>query len=233
MEIWANAISQLEQKIQYTFKDKKLIGQALTHSSFANEQKINQLPNYERIEFLGDAVLELVASQYFYENFPNMSEGQMTKQRSAAVCEPALAHCGRAMDLGRFILLGRGEEHTGGRRRDSIIADVLEGVIGALYLDGGLPVALDFINRFILSDLKAQELFNDNKTMLQEFIHQHALGKLSYKLVAETGPEHDKEFHVELFLDDIKKGGGVGKNKKAAEQQAAFKVLASLRSSQH
>lgn len=228
MEIWRTTIEQLEEKIEYKFTDKKLIGQALTHSSFTNEQKINRLTNYERIEFLGDAVLELVSSQYFYENFPAMAEGQMTKLRSAAVCEQALAHCGRAMDLGGFILLGRGEEQTGGRRRDSIIADVMEGIIGALYLDGGLPAAVRFIHRFVLSDVDAQEIFNDHKTVLQEYAQQQSLGQLRYSLAAETGPEHNKEFQVEVYLNDVRQGVGTGKNKKTAEQQAALQALKNI-----
>ncbi len=218
-------MADLEQRIGYRFKDKMLLRQALTHSSFANEQKINHYPNYERLEFLGDAVLELAASQFLFETYPDMAEGQMTKLRSAAVCEPSLAYCARDVGLGDYILMGRGEENTGGRKRDSIIADVIEAVIGAIYLDGGLEAARCFTSRYILSDLEERKLFHDSKSMIQEYAQREGIGGLRYELVAETGPEHAKEFTVELYLQNEKKGSGVGKNKKAAEQQAAYHAL--------
>ncbi len=229
MQILAETIKELEQKIEYCFRDKTLIRQALTHSSFANEQKINRYKNYERIEFLGDAVLELVASQYLFETFPDMPEGQMTKVRSSTVCEPALAYCAKDIELEKYILLGKGEERTGGRNRDSIISDVMEAVIGAIYLDGGLPQAKAFIHKFILSDMEDKQLFYDSKTIIQEYAQQGGLGSLKYQLIAETGPEHKKEFHVELYLQDQKIGSGVGKNKKAAEQQAAYQALLAIK----
>lgn len=222
-------MAELEQKIGYSFRDKMLLRQALTHSSFANEQKINRFPNYERMEFLGDAVLELAASQYFFETYPDMAEGQMTKLRAAAVCESALAYCARDIGLGDYILMGRGEENTGGRKRDSIIADVIEAVIGAVYLDGGLEAAKGFIYEYVLSDLEERQLFHDSKSMIQEYVQQEGIGNIRYELVAETGPEHAKQFYVELYLKDEKKGAGVGKNKKAAEQQAAYHALRQIR----
>ena len=145
-------LRRLEEKIQYCFRDQTLLRQALTHSSFSNEQKINRYPDYERLEFLGDAVLELVSSDYMFHENPRMSEGELTKRRSSIVCEPALAFCARQIGLERFILLGKGEEATGGRKRDSIISDVMEAVIGAVYLDSGIEEARNFIRRFILSD---------------------------------------------------------------------------------
>ena len=165
-------LKKLEEKIGYEFKDKGLMVQALTHSSFSNEQKINKLKNYERLEFLGDAVLELLSSRFFYENYPNMSEGQMTRMRSSMVCEPALAFCARDLALGNYILLGKGEEATGGRMRDSIISDVMEAVIGAIYLDGGIEKADEFVQKYIFSDLESKQLFYDSKTILQEKVQK-------------------------------------------------------------
>ncbi len=218
-------IETLEMRIGYTFQNKNLLRQALTHSSFANEQKINKWDDYERLEFLGDAVLELVSSDYLYRADPYMPEGKLTKLRSSMVCEPALAYCARDIELGNYIFLGRGEEATGGRRRESITSDVLEAVIGAIYLDGGLQHAREFINRFILSDLEDKQLFYDSKTILQELIQKNGEGKLSYALVEESGPEHDKLFRVEAMLDGKKIGAGSGRTKKHAEQQAAYQAL--------
>lgn len=221
----SRAIGQLEQRIGYTFQDKGLLKQALTHSSFANEQKINKWEDYERLEFLGDAVLELVSSEYLYRIYPHMPEGELTKKRSSMVCEPALAYCARDIELGSFIFLGRGEEATGGRKRESITSDVLEAVIGALYLDGGLSAAKAFIDRFVLSDLENKQLFYDSKTILQEQVQKNGEGRLHYILVEESGPEHDKMFRVEAMIDDRKIGEGSGRTKKHAEQQAAYQAL--------
>lgn len=215
---------ELEQKIGYEFKQKQLLQQALTHSSFSNEQKINKLKNYERLEFLGDAVLELLSSQFFFERFPDMSEGQMTRLRSSMVCEPALAFCARDLSLNKYILLGKGEEATGGRERDSIISDVMEAVLGAIYLDGGLTAADRFVKTFILSDLENKQLFYDSKSILQERV-QKAGRSLCYELLEESGPDHDKVFVVEAKIDGQAVSKGTGRNKKAAEQQAAYKVL--------
>lgn len=217
-------LKKLEEKIGYEFKDKGLMVQALTHSSFSNEQKINKFKNYERLEFLGDAVLELLSSRFFYENYPDMSEGQMTRRRSSMVCEPALAFCARDLSLGNFILLGKGEEATGGRMRDSIISDVMEAVIGAIYLDGGIEKANEFVQKFILSDLENKQLFYDSKTILQEKVQKEGLD-LVYELVSESGPDHDKVFVVEAVIDGKTVGKGQGRNKKSAEQQAAYQVL--------
>lgn len=217
-------LKKLEEKIGYEFKDKGLMVQALTHSSFSNEQKINKFKNYERLEFLGDAVLELLSSRFFYENYPDMSEGQMTRRRSSMVCEPALAFCARDLSLGNFILLGKGEEATGGRMRDSIISDVMEAVIGAIYLDGGIEKANEFVQKFILSDLENKQLFYDSKTILQEKVQKEGLD-LVYELVSECGPDHDKVFVVEAVIDGKTVGKGQGRNKKSAEQQAAYQVL--------
>lgn len=223
----SKAMEELEERIGYVFRNKKLLKQALTHSSFANEQKINKWEDYERIEFLGDAVLELVSSDYLYRMNARLSEGELTKLRSSMVCEPALAYCARDIELGQFIFLGKGEESTGGRKRDSITSDVMEAVIGAIYLDGGLDCARAFIDRFVLSDLEDKQLFYDSKTILQERVQKDGEGRLHYVLVEESGPEHDKLFRVEAMIDDRKVGEGSGRTKKHAEQQAAYQVLVS------
>ncbi len=217
-------IKELEEKIGYEFKKKELIWQALTHSSFSNEQKINKYKNYERLEFLGDAVLELLSSQFFFETYPDMPEGEMTKLRSSMVCELALAYCARDISLGDYLLLGKGEEITGGRTRDSIISDVMEAVIGALYLDGGLSEADAFVKKYILSDLESKQLFYDSKTILQEEVQRDGQS-LTYELVSETGPDHDKVFMVKARIDGQTVGKGQGRNKKSAQQQAAYQAL--------
>lgn len=222
-------LKTIQEKIGYRFNNPELLKQALTHSSFANEQKINKLKNYERLEFLGDAVLELVSSEFLFKENPNMPEGQLTKLRASMVCEPSLAYCARDIDLGSFILLGKGEEATGGRKRDSITSDVMEAVIGAIYLDGGIEEAKKYIYRFILEDLDDKILFMDSKTILQEEIQKKNNAQLRYELIAEIGPDHDKEFQVEAYLDDILVGTGVGRTKKAAEQQAAYEALVKMK----
>ena len=218
-------LRELEQKIGYCFQDKQLLKQAVTHSSYSNEQKINKSGNYERLEFLGDAVLELVSSDFIYHAHPDMAEGQMTKYRASLVCEPALAFCARQIGLETYILLGKGEEATGGRGRDSIISDVMEAVIGAIYSDSGMEEAKAYIHRFILSDLEHKQLFYDAKTVLQEEVQKDNKGKLHYELVREEGPEHDKHFVVDAMVDDVKVGSGSGHSKKAAEQKAAYEAL--------
>ncbi len=223
------ALQELQGKIGYRFQNEALLKQALTHSSFANEQKINKLNNYERLEFLGDAVLELVSSEFLYNENKDMPEGQLTRLRASMVCEPALAYCARDIQLNTYILLGKGEEATGGRTRDSIISDVMEAVIGAIFLDGGIENAQRFIYRFVLSDLEDKILFMDSKTLLQEEIQKNNTAQLRYELVGETGPDHDKQFSVRAFLDDKLIGSGVGRTKKAAEQEAAYGAILKLR----
>lgn len=222
-------LEELEEKIGYQFQKKELLRQALTHSSFANEQKINKLQDYERLEFLGDAVLELVSSDFLFRENPQMPEGKLTKLRSSMVCEPALAYCARDLELGEYMLLGRGEEATGGRHRDSITSDAMEAVIGALYLDGGFAEARDFIHRFVLSDLENKILFYDSKTVLQEMIQTDADSSFFYELKGETGPDHNKEFLVDAILNGQVVGSGRGRTKKAAEQRAAYEAILHLR----
>lgn len=223
------SLQNLEERIGYRFQNRALLKQALTHSSYTNEQKINRTKNYERLEFLGDAVLELAASDFLFRGSPDMPEGELTKQRASMVCEPSLAFCARDLELGQFILLGRGEEATGGRERDSIISDVVEAVIGAVYLDGGMEPAKTFIDRFILSDLEDKRLFYDSKSSLQELVQGKLKKDVSYELLEESGPEHDKTFRVSVHMDRECLGTGEGRTKKAAEQQAAYRALLYLR----
>ncbi len=225
-------LTELEERIGYHFKDIALLKQALTHSSFTNEQKINKLKNYERLEFLGDAVLELVSSEFLFRQHPGLPEGELTKQRASMVCEPSLAFCAKDLELGRFMLLGKGEETTGGRHRDSITSDAMEAVIGAIYLDGGMSPATEFINRFVLSDLEDKKLFYDSKSNLQELVQGRLKKNVTYELLEESGPEHDKTFRVSVRMDDRCLGTGAGRTKKAAEQQAAYKALLFLRDTQ-
>lgn len=222
---------ELEKKIGYTFQNRALLKQAVTHSSFANEQKINRQKHYERLEFLGDAVLELVSSDFLFQTHPEMPEGQLTKLRASMVCEPALAYCAKDLTLDGYIQLGRGEEATGGRYRDSIVSDVMEAVIGAIYLDGGMEPARTYIHRFILSDLENKQLFLDSKTNLQEYMQQNLKKEFHYRLVEESGPEHDKVFLVEVVMEEKVLGRGKGRTKKAAEQQAAYEALLGFRKS--
>ncbi len=219
----------LEKRIGYCFRDKMLLKQAITHSSYTNEQKINKYGHYERLEFLGDAVLELVSSEMLFTLHKDKSEGELTKMRASMVCEPSLAFCAKDLELGEFMLLGKGEECTGGRRRDSITSDAMEAVIGAIYLDGGMDAAKTFIHRFILSDLEDKQLFYDSKTTLQEFIQGKLKKEFNYILLGESGPEHDKVFEVAICMDNEIIGRGSGRTKKAAEQQAAYMALRMFR----
>ena len=227
-----HAIDELEKKIDYTFLNKNLLKQALTHSSYANEQKIRKNGDYERLEFLGDAVLEMISSEFLFKENPEMPEGKLTKLRSSLVCEPALAQCAKEIDLGSYMLLGKGEEATGGRFRESITSDVMEALIGALYLDGGYEVARNFIYKNILSDIENRILFYDSKTVLQEIIQTKPNQKLVYELIDEIGPDHNKKFIVEAILNGEKVGFGEGKTKKAAEQKAAYEAILAIRKSE-
>ncbi len=218
-------IEQFETMIGYQYKDKSLLTLALTHSSYANERNYGRLANNERLEFLGDAVLELVSSEFIYSTYKEMPEGKMTKLRASIVCEPTLALCAREIKLGEYLLLGKGEDGTGGRDRDSILSDAMEAVIGSLYLDGGFTNAKEFVNRFLLSDIDNKKLFFDSKTILQEIIQGLSKGVLSYHLINEEGPDHNKKFTVEAVLDDRPLSVGVGRTKKAAEQEAAYKAI--------
>ena len=188
--------------IQYQFNNIGLLKNALTHSSYANEKKTGNYKDNERLEFLGDAVLELTSSEFIYTGNPDMNEGKMTRLRASIVCEPTLAMCARQIHLQEYIMLGKGEDLTGGRTRDSIISDALEALIGAIYLDGGFANAKEFIHRFVLNDLENKQLFYDSKTILQEVVQAHGL-EVEYELTGEEGPEHDKKFHVIAKAGDL------------------------------
>lgn len=222
-------INKFEDIIQYHFHDKKHLRQAFTHSSYSNERKLNKVGDNERLEFLGDAVLEVVTSEFVYINYPDMKEGDMTKLRASIVCEPTLALCAKEIKLGDYLLLGKGEELTGGRERDSILSDAFEALIGAIYLDGGFANAKEFIRDFILADIDNKKLFYDSKTILQEIIQSNYKEPLNYNLLNEEGPDHNKKFTVEVDIEGNVLAKGTGRTKKAAEQEAAYKAILKIK----
>ena len=221
-------LKELEQRIGYTFQDQKLLEHSMRHSSYANEKHMKKTECNERLEFLGDAVLELVSSEFLFFENPDMPEGELTRTRASMVCEPSLAFCARELKLGDYLLLGKGEEHTGGRFRDSITSDALEALIGAIYLDGGFANAKEFILRFVLNDLENKKLFYDSKTILQELVQGELGETVSYKLLKEEGPDHNKSFFVAIYIGETVYGEGQGRTKKAAEQQAAYQAILEL-----
>lgn len=218
-------LKELEDKLDYRFKDFNWLHRAMRHSSYTNEHHMDRLKCNERLEFLGDAVLEMVSSEFLYDQYPDMPEGQLSKMRASLVCEPTLAFDAKELDLGHYLLLGKGEERTGGRMRDSIVSDAVEATIGAIYKDGGLEPARKFILRYILNDVEHKQLFHDSKTILQEKIQQTGGSVLEYEIVDEQGPDHDKCFIAEVRLNGKVIGQGKGRTKKAAEQQAAYQAL--------
>lgn len=218
-------LHKLESAIEYKFKKFDYLVQAMTHSSYANEHRIDKLYNNERLEFLGDAVLEIITSEYLFATYPKHHEGDLTKMRASIVCEQTLAVAARDIPLGDYIMLGKGEEKTGGRQRDSVVSDAMEALIGALFLDGGLEAAKEFIIKYILKDIKNKQLFYDSKTILQEIVQSDYTGDLTYEVVGEKGPDHDKRFIVEVRVGDKTIGKGQGRTKKAAEQEAAYNAL--------
>mgnify|MGYP000056718897 CR=1 FL=1 len=221
-------LNEFQSKIGYTFKNRHLLEQALTHSSYANEKHMKKHSDNERLEFLGDAVLEIISSEFLYKEYPDKPEGELTKLRASIVCEPTLALCTKDIALGEYLLLGKGEDQTGGRGRKSILSDALEAVIGAIYLDGGFANAKEFIHKYILTDIEHKQLFYDSKTILQEIVQAHFKEELSYHLVGEEGPDHDKTFQVELQIGEQVYGIGKGRTKKSAEQEAAYKTILML-----
>lgn len=221
----------LENKIRYHFSDPSILFHALTHSSYANEMHMEKEKNNERLEFLGDAVLELVTSETVYTEYKDLTEGDLTKLRASMVCEQTLSACARDLNLGEYIFLGKGEDSSGGRLRDSILSDTMEAVIGAIYLDGGFTNAKEFIKGFILADIKNKDLFFDSKTILQEIIqNDNNNQKLRYKLISEEGPDHNKTFDIAVCIGNDEIGRGMGRTKKAAEQEAANQAIQKLRS---
>ncbi|MGN0527753.1 MAG: ribonuclease III [Eubacterium sp.] len=218
-------MKKLEEKIEYTFKDKSLLTQALTHSSYANEKQGGIKCN-ERLEFLGDAVISIVSAQYLYEAFPDMPEGDLSKLRSSLVCTRSLSDFARQIDLGSYMLLGKGELNTGGRDRDSILEDAFEALTAAIYLDGGMECAKKHVLRFLTEAVNTHHInFKDYKTTLQEVIQKNPDQSITYVVSGESGPDHNKRFEVEVHLNSNVIGRGVGKSKKQAEQEAAKEAL--------
>ena len=217
-----------QEKIGYQFKDEQLLRQALTHSSYANEKHLKKLSDNERLEFLGDAVLELTSSEFLFTHYPKLTEGQLTKLRASIVCEPTLAQCTEEIGLGEYLLLGKGEDQTGGRTRKSILSDAMEAVIGAIYLDGGFANAKEFVLKYVMTDIENKHLFYDSKTILQEVV-QGEHEQLTYVLLEETGPDHDKNFTVGVLIGNKEISTGTGHTKKAAEQEAAYQALLVLK----
>ena len=220
---------ELEKKIGYKFENFDLLVNALTHSSYANEHHIAYRGNNERLEFLGDAVLEVTSSEFLFRTYPELPEGELTKKRASLVCEPTLALCAREIPLGDYLLLGKGEEATGGRSRDSVVSDAMEALIGAIYLGGGFANAKEFIHKYILNDIENKQLFYDSKTTLQEIVQGRYEEDVHYVLIKEEGPDHNKSFYVEALLGERVLGQGCGHTKKAAEQQAAYCAIKKLK----
>ena len=216
----------LEEKLGYKFNNIDLLKNALTHSSYANEVRGGFSSN-ERLEFLGDSVLSIIVSDYIYRHFKSLPEGELTKLRASLVCEKSLCAFSRELELGKYLMLGKGEEKSGGRERDSILADAFEAVLAAIYLDGGMEPARRHVMNFVLRELKHtdDELFKDYKTALQEIIQRNPEESVTYILTGENGPDHDKSFTVEVHLNSNVIGTGTGKNKKQAEQMAAKEAL--------
>ena len=222
-------LKDLENTIGYRFQNITLLQNALTHSSYANERWHNSLMSNERLEFLGDSILGMVVAEYLYKTFPDRPEGELTRMRADMVCEQALCIIADRLGLGEHLLLGHGEEQTGGRSRASILADAVESVIAACFLDGGMDAAKGFIQKFVLCDVPVTRLHNiDYKTVLQELVQQKKDQVLSYHLVAESGPDHNKRFTVEVSLNGEPVGQGIGSSKKRAEQEAAHAAIEKL-----
>ena len=222
-------LEKLEQVIGYKFNDRDLLAHAMTHSSYANEKHWEKARNNERLEFLGDAVLELVSSDFLFHKNSHMPEGEMTRTRASMVCEQALAYCAGEIHLGEYLMLGRGEEATGGRERASVVSDAMEALIGSIYLDGGFASAKEFIHKFILHDLENKQLFYDSKTILQEMVQGMGREALTYELLGEDGPEHNRVYETCAKIGGREIGRGQGRSKKAAEQMAAYREILKLK----
>lgn len=217
----------LEKELAITFKNQKLLIQAFTHSSYVNENRNKIHRDNERLEFLGDAVLELGISQYLYRTYPNKPEGELTKLRAMIVCEPALVKFALNLNFDRYVLLGKGEERTGGRKRPALLADVFEAFIGALYLDQDFNAVVDFLHNYVYPEIKNGIILDalDYKSQLQELIQQDKQSEINYEIVSEKGPAHDREFVAQVKINDQVVGVGHGRTKKESEQRAAKKAL--------
>ena len=224
-------MTALEERLGYSFRNRALLETALTHSSYANENRASGIVCNERLEFLGDSVLGVTVADFLYRHFPDMPEGRMTRLRAELVCEQSLHRVALELHLGDYLRLGKGEEHNGGRKRASILSDAVEAVIAAMYLDAGMETAAGFIHRCLLDDVRAIETqtFTDYKTSLQELVQRHSGQVLSYELVGEEGPDHAKTFRVQVCLNGDPIGRGIGRTKKEAEQAAAANALEALR----
>ena len=224
-------MTALEERLGYSFRNRALLETALTHSSYANENRASGIVCNERLEFLGDSVLGVTVADFLYRHFPDMPEGRMTRLRAELVCEQSLHRVALELHLGDYLRLGKGEEHNGGRKRASILSDAVEAVIAAMYLDAGMETAAGFIQRCLLDDVRAIETptFTDYKTSLQELVQRHSGQVLSYELVGEEGPDHAKTFRVQVCLNGDPIGRGIGRTKKEAEQAAAANALEALR----
>jgi ribonuclease-3 len=226
-----NKFKQFQEEVGILFEDDKLLMQAFTHSSYVNEHRRKPYEDNERLEFLGDAVLELTVSQFLFKKYPMMSEGELTKLRAAIVCEPSLVGFANELGFGKLILLGKGEEMTGGRERPALLADVFEAFIGALYLDKGIETVIGFLDRIVFPKINAGAFSHvmDYKSQLQELIQRDGTGVLEYRVLQEKGPAHNKEFVSRVSLGGEELGTGTGKSKKEAEQNAAQMALAVLK----
>ena len=221
----------LEKKLNYKFADKKLLRNALCHSSYSNERKSENISSNERMEFLGDSVLSLVVSNYIFENYPNLPEGDLTKTRAAIVCERSLCACAQNIEMGNYLILGHGEEQTGGRTRASILADAFEALIAAIYLDSNFSVVREWLLGQLYDTIVSAvngKTFTDFKTALQERVQVHGAVDIRYEVVGESGPDHRKTFTVHVFINNELMGMGEGSSKKNAEQMAASDALAKL-----
>lgn len=224
-----NKEKEFESMITYLFQNENLLRQALTHSSYANEKHMKKLSDNERLEFLGDAVLEIITSEFLYQQYQNLSEGELTKMRASIVCEQTLALCANQIKLGDYLYLGKGEENTGGRQRKSLLSDAFEAVIGAIYLDGGLLPAKAFIHSKVLTDIEKKQLFHDSKTLLQEIVQAKEGCALEYILSKVEGPDHARVYTIEAQINQVTMGVGKGSTKKMAEQEAAYETILKLK----
>ena len=222
-----NKYEELENKIGYIFKEKKHLDIAFTHKSYANEKPVFTPESYERYEFLGDAILEFLTSNYLFNNYPEKTEGELTKLRASLVCEFTLSKIARELRLGEYGMFSKGERLTGGPNRDSILCDMFESLLGAIFKDGGMDEARKFVETFLLTDIEHKQLFYDAKSNLQEYAQKNDK-HVSYVILEETGPDHNKEYKVQVMIDDKNGAIGIGHTRKAAEQMAAYNTLNSL-----
>lgn len=223
-------IEDIQRKIEYRFNNITLLNMAMTHSSYANDHKMKKTNCNERLEFLGDAVLELLSSEFLFDSYPDKTEGELTKIRASLVSENPLAAVAKKLGLNDFLMLGKGEETTGGRERASITSDAVEALIGAIYLDGGMEPARKFVTKFIMTDVDEKKRFYDSKTILQEIVQKYKLGELTYEIISEKGPAHDRIYEAACLVGGKIVGTGTGKTKKSAQQQAAFVAMDKIKS---